>query len=276
MLAVNPLCCVTLRCPALRLSRLNPSVLGSVVTLVRVAYSARPQQRLTLPLNGAFLALLDIVEVFLRLGVPFRMTRERTRQASLPTLRVGSGGRGSPGSARVLNRRLRRAVDVAVGIALAAPSRVFVVDAHDEHRALHRRRDQVDEPGAPAFPAQASKQACREQETAGCLDAHHGNAETSHVLKVVGHPNLWHVLDGSQDSSHDAEQISPEDKVIGEGDEEDARQDDHDEAMENAEETDQDGRLPSRSISAEFLWRNIGLSITEEDEEKNEAIQSVS
>jgi hypothetical protein len=46
--------------------------------------------------------------------------------------------------------------------------------------------------------------------------------------------------------------------------------------MENAEETDQDSCLPSRSISAEFLWRNIGLSITEEDEEKNEAIQSVS
>lgn len=114
----------------------------------------------------------------------------------------------------------------------------LVVDAHAEHGALHGCCQQVNNPCAPAFPAQPEKETGSKEKTPGRLDAHHGDAETADMLESVRHPDLWDVLDTSKDSGHDAEEIGPAGEISRGGDEEDAGKENDNQAVKYGNQTD--------------------------------------
>lgn len=91
------------------------------------------------------------------------------------------------------------------------------------------------------------------------------------MLKVVGHPNLGNVLNGSQNGSHDTEEVGPEVELVRHGNGENTSQGNDNQAVKNAEATDGNGRLPSGALSTKLLLGDVGLTIAEEDEEEHKA-----
>lgn len=253
------------------LASIKTSVVScGVVVLVRVAYTSRSQQRLVFPLDSPLFAFLNIVQILLRLCISLRVSSKGAWQTSFPPFAVRPVG-GRPARSRMLNGRMRCTVPgktVRMGIMLWSSE--FVINTHYEHRPLHHCCDEIDNPCAPSGPSKSAEEAGREQETTWSLNAHHRYTQTSDVLQVVGSPDLGHILHTSKGSSHDTEEIGPESEVIRDGDEEDSRDDHNDEAVENAEQANHDGGLPSRGITTKLLWGYICLSIAEEDQEQNE------
>lgn len=93
------------------------------------------------------------------------------------------------------------------------------------------------------------------------------------MLEVVGGPDLWHVLNGSQGGSHDAQEVGPEGKMRRQGDEEDASDDNHDQSVENTEEADDDSSLPRWRVAPKLFRWDVGILVSEENEEQDEAVR---
>lgn len=107
----------------------------------------------------------------------------------------------------------------------------LVIDGHPQYRALHTRRQKIDDPCAPSFGSKSGEEAGGEEQSSRCLNAHHGDAQTTDMLQAICRPYLRQVLDCGENRSHDAEEIGPAVEVLGHGNEENPRDDDNDEAV---------------------------------------------
>lgn len=90
------------------------------------------------------------------------------------------------------------------------------------------------------------------------------------MLEVVSRPYLGDILDRSQNGSHDSEEIGPESEVGRQGNIEDAGYNDNDQAVQHAEESNNDCGLPSGRVASKLLGGDIGILIPEEDEKEHE------
>lgn len=153
----------------------------------------------------------------------------------------------------------------------------FVVDGHAQEDALHEGRQDKDAPGAPTFPTQSREQAAGEEKATRGLNAHHRNAQAADVLDVIGRPDLGHILDCREGTSHDPKKVRPKVEVLMEGNAEDASEDDDEEAVNQANRADHDGGALRRRVGSELFIGNVGVFVAEKDEEENEAagLQSV-
>lgn len=218
------------------------------------------------PLDRVRLALLHEIAVFVGLDVALSVTGERTWKTRLPAFGVVPTGSGS----------LRMGVTIFLGRVLLLSLLKLVVDAHNQDAALHGSRQDVDEPGAPAFKSKSTIQARGEEETSGGLDAHHGYAQAADMLETPSRVNLRYVLDRGQETSTDAEEISPGIQVLGQGQVEDSSEDDNNKSVKDAQKPNRQGGAPTRS----FHWHNISVVsfslsllnglVAEENQKENE------
>lgn len=86
---------------------------------------------------------------------------------------------------------------------------VFEEYTQHQQRALQTSRHDQHAPRAPALGAQSGGEAARPDETAGCLDAHHGDTEAADAAQSQGGPDLREVLDGGEDGGLDAAEVGP-------------------------------------------------------------------
>lgn len=74
---------------------------------------------------------------------------------------------------------------------------------------MQATRHKINAPRAPALRAKPLSQTARPHETAGCLDAHHRNAQAADALEVPRRPDLREILDRRQDRAEDPEEVGP-------------------------------------------------------------------
>lgn len=152
----------------------------------------------------------------------------------------------------------------------------LVVDGEVQQQPLHGGRQDENAPRAPTSQAKARKQAGCKEEATGCLDAHHGNAETAHMLKMVSRPDLRNVLHCRQKSSHDAQYVGPNFQVVLGKRRQNARNENDSEAVEQGQRGYQQSCLPPRLVllfTQLFVIGVVGGIISEEDEEQDEAMR---
>lgn len=197
--------------------------------LVRIPDSSGLKQRLRLPLNLPLLPRLQPLKLLRRLRVPLRMRRVRARQTLLPALRVRPVRRRPPGPVRGAKRRRN---------GYAARLVKLVVDRHDENDALRKGGEDVNRPRAPPAPAEADEEARRDEEAAGRLHAHHGDAETAGALEVVRRPDLRDVLDRREGARHYPQEVRPDLEFAGDSDGQDSRDYDDEKTVGETGRTD--------------------------------------
>ena len=71
----------------------------------------------------------------------------------------------------------------------------FEVDRHYKQGTLKTTSHTVDSPSTPPIWSEASCKTGSPNEATRCLDTHHWDAESSHLLQHEGGVDLWEILD---------------------------------------------------------------------------------
>lgn len=97
------------------------------------------------------------------------------------------------------------------------------------------------------------------------------------MLQVVGHGDLWHVLNCSKSSSQNSVEDGPAAQIAGEDESNDGADDDGEENMDKDGSSDQDRSLPPRLLLDlfELDLGDIGCCVAEEDQEQYESASNL-
>ncbi len=161
-------------------------------------------------------------------------------------------------------------------ISAPSPLHDLKVDAHDEEAALQAAGHDVDTPRTPAFCSQSRGKTRGPDEAARRLDAHHGDAETAHLLEREGGVDLREVLDRGQHGGEDPEEVCPRLEGARVHQDEVERENECDDPVHEADDGHDQRRTYRRSFRALGRVQARRGRPRVEDEEEEETDEQVS